>query len=996
MQQVTKVKIFLSSPGDVGAERKKAKAVIAQLHRIFSDALNISLEALDWKTHITPNMGRPQEIINQQINDYDIFVGIMWKKFGSPTGVAESGTEEEFNFAYNNWKKYKRPHILFYFSQVPYAPKTKEEIEQWGKVLKFKEKLQKKGLPREYSTVEEFGDLLREHLSKILQNWFGEKGEELGVKNFNHYLSYLEKDTKYIDIRGLITGEGKVHRFEISELYIPLKMAGGSIAGFDGGKREKEFDPHSMVDRKALLQEALRQKKLIIKGKPGAGKTTFLRLLAYSLSLFWLGKERKGAAKELIWQEAAPLPILVRLGLLSEHIRETKENKELGLTRRDDSPEWLLHFLEHQSKEFNWKLTADDFRKELEDGNCLILLDGLDEAPDPVTRKNISSLSEKLLNTYSKCQIVLTSRPAALQSDDVPPDFDIVEIADLEEPEMLAFLDKWCKALFAEDSKKAKEFRDDLSRALRSRAEIRRMARTPVMLTALAVVQWNEMTLPEQRAELYESIIGWLLKSREQKPGRLKSDRCRRLLQKLALAMFIHSDGRQRQVGFAWAAEILADEFEDDENYSKRQKAENFLRQEVVDSGIIVERGNRLEFWHLSFQEYLAACEVGGMLEENQKKLLFEKDRIYSSEWHELVLLLGGVLYKQGLDKINFLIDAIIERAPQDVSPKNLTETAKTVALLGGIVNDLAPFDFKPADPRYEKIVRSVMGIFDKKTFRKISVKTRIEAADALARVGDPRLENDPMVYIRGGDFWMGAQKKYKNERNFDPGADDSNDWKEFPVHQVELSPFYISKYPITVCQFKKFIDENGYQRKEFWEAGGFGKYESPENWEEQLEHPSRPVVYVSWYEAAAYAKWAGGTLPTEAQWERAARGEEYRKYPWGNKEPDSETANFNKSRIGHATPVGIFPENESPEGVIDLAGNVWEWCWDWFDSDYYEFCHRNGKVKDPMGPDKGGSRVVRGGSFVNNWSNMRCANRFWYNPYDREFNLGFRLVRRA
>jgi formylglycine-generating enzyme required for sulfatase activity len=278
------------------------------------------------------------------------------------------------------------------------------------------------------------------------------------------------------------------------------------------------------------------------------------------------------------------------------------------------------------------------------------------------------------------------------------------------------------------------------------------------------------------------------------------------------------------------------------------------------------------------------------------------------------------------------------------------------------------------------------MGIFDKATFRSIPVQIREEAADALGRVGDPRFDREQGLWvpIPAGKCWMGAQKSKPKGRNYDKDAYDDESPRE-----VELTKdFYIGKYPVTVCQYKRFIEADGYEDETYWKAGGFGKFKEPDEWQEQLQHPTRPVVNVSWYEAKAYAEWAGYRLPTEAQWERAARGagDEYRKYVWGNTEPDKETMNYD-SNVGHPTPVGIFPESCSPEGVIDMAGNVWEWCEDWY-GNYYPI----GKVTDPVGPKEGLGRVVRGGSWVRSAYNCRTATRNGDSPVDRLGNFGFRL----
>ena len=112
------IRVFVSSPSDVSKERKKIFNVVNSLNRYVGDIYDVTIECLSWQTHVAPDMGRRQEIINKNIGDYDIFVGIMWKRYGTSTGKADSGTVEEFNIAYKNWKKFNRPRILFYFSQA--------------------------------------------------------------------------------------------------------------------------------------------------------------------------------------------------------------------------------------------------------------------------------------------------------------------------------------------------------------------------------------------------------------------------------------------------------------------------------------------------------------------------------------------------------------------------------------------------------------------------------------------------------------------------------------------------------------------------------------------------------------------------------------------------------------------------------------------------------------------------------------------------------------
>jgi formylglycine-generating enzyme required for sulfatase activity len=164
------------------------------------------------------------------------------------------------------------------------------------------------------------------------------------------------------------------------------------------------------------------------------------------------------------------------------------------------------------------------------------------------------------------------------------------------------------------------------------------------------------------------------------------------------------------------------------------------------------------------------------------------------------------------------------------------------------------------------------------------------------------------------------------------------------------------------------------------------GEKRRPENWDDQVLHPNWPVVSVSWYEAAAYCAWAGVRLPTEAEWERAARGTNGRKYPWGNEELDATRANYGE-KVGHPTPVGLYPRGATPEGIEDLAGNVWEWMSDRYEENYY----RASPKLDPRGPNSGVDRVLRGGSWFYFPRYVRVSNRDSNYPAVRYYLNGFR-----
>lgn len=228
------------------------------------------------------------------------------------------------------------------------------------------------------------------------------------------------------------------------------------------------------------------------------------------------------------------------------------------------------------------------------------------------------------------------------------------------------------------------------------------------------------------------------------------------------------------------------------------------------------------------------------------------------------------------------------------------------------------------------------------------------------------------LVHIPAGSFWMGSHAKR------DPHAQ----LNERPRHRVRLSEYYIGKFPVTNEQYAVFARAT--QRD----------FKSP------VGKAQHPVAHVSWDDAHAFCEWltqvAGQRfmLPSEAEWEKAARGADGRIYPWGDR---FDAARLNSCEAGprETVEVGRFsPKGDSPYGVADLCGNAWEWCDDWFDDDTYTKRAR-GRVQDPLGPPNGTLRALRGGAFDFDQHAVRCAYREGAPPYERSYDYGFRVVMR-
>ncbi len=221
-------------------------------------------------------------------------------------------------------------------------------------------------------------------------------------------------------------------------------------------------------------------------------------------------------------------------------------------------------------------------------------------------------------------------------------------------------------------------------------------------------------------------------------------------------------------------------------------------------------------------------------------------------------------------------------------------------------------------------------------------------------------VDGSVMITIPAGKFIMGSNNGEPNKR---------------PVHTVYLDVYQIGKCEVTVAQYRKFCNATGRSMPQAPEWGWKDKH---------------PVVNVTWEDAAAYCKWAGGRLPTEAEWEKAARGTDGRGYPWGNKWDRKKCANI-KIGLTSTARVGAYPAGASPCGCEDMAGNVYEWCADWYSASYYG----RSPSSNPKGPKDGELRVLRGGGWVGNATGCLITSRNAGLPGITRTNyFGFRLAR--
>ena len=250
-----------------------------------------------------------------------------------------------------------------------------------------------------------------------------------------------------------------------------------------------------------------------------------------------------------------------------------------------------------------------------------------------------------------------------------------------------------------------------------------------------------------------------------------------------------------------------------------------------------------------------------------------------------------------------------------------------------------------------------------------------------------------PMVHVSAGEFIMGSENGREDEK---------------PRRRVYLEEFYIDKYPVTNEKFARFVESSGYVTdtkkiggearrffsSEMWMLKKGSSWKSPagpgSSYRNRMKHP---VVQISWNDAAAYCRWAGKRLPTEAEWEKAARGTDGLKYAWGNSWVGSKLIWSRNSGSQVHSVERSYNTHKSPYGAVDMAGNTWEWVQDWYKKDYYW----NAPKSNPKGPNSGKRRVMRGGSWYDAKTRyFRAANRNGINPGGGNLSRGFRCANDA
>jgi len=799
------------------------------------------------------------------------------------------------------------------------------------------------------------------------------------------YLAYLTDRHYYLSLKGMGVSDRVPLRLKLLDLYVPLKarmeLPEGETWKRDlslAGRDVSEYnEPLHFGDPVPLVNVLKNYSGVIILGDPGAGKTTFVKYLAVRLA--------RGEGAKLGLSDY--LPILLPLAAFANALQQTD-------IRLDD-------FIDEYFSMIVSDLPIGAMLAEaLKAGRALILLDGLDEVRDISLRNTVV---ERVVDFYSfhrhqGNKFVLTSRVVGYRAVR-PSAEDLAEctIVDFEDDEIESFVERWTTALEKQVQGNtqvamgdAETDRRELLEAIHHNPGVRQLASTPLLLTILALMKRQGVTLPERRVQLYDQYVTTLLSTWNRArslsgraPGRdIDEIQTVRILAPLALWMHEVSPG----VGLVGREDMrrkLEELFADRGDLSPHQAARQFMLDVREHAALLLERGpGEYGFIHLTFEEYLAAVALALMGQGDSTPIIETlSQHVGDQAWREVTLLTIGYLgIRQQLPKVaGQVVDAIVEQKPGPAG--------EAVVLAGDAVLDTSP-NGVPHQTR-ERVIDALVETMQDGEIRP---ELRRRAGLLLGRLGWRPGDLDRFVEVPAGEYQAGVGKEA----------------------QSIPSMYFTAKYPVTNIQYARFVKEDGYQNRELWSELGWewrtGKYDQrnmeaverdwldhrpiakrniPYYWHNiELSNPIVPVVGVCWFEAEAYCYWLSKKivavpedycvrLLTSGEWERASRGTDGREYPWGNgfvkNAANTWDSDSTGSGLGGTTSVSTFRQGVSSADVWDMSGNVWEWTRSWYDDDRKY-------------------RIVRGGSWIGYQWFARSSFCNWSIPLMFNDDLGFRV----
>jgi formylglycine-generating enzyme required for sulfatase activity len=800
------------------------------------------------------------------------------------------------------------------------------------------------------------------------------------------------------------------------------------------GKRRRPkgmMEPGHETRPLSALEAAASERQMVLLGDPGSGKSTFANYLALCLAGARL--ERLGETGVLPGDQwlAHLEPAWTHSPLLSLQLTLRQFAKSEWCNGTADG---LWSFIAETLDTQGLTDFAPHLRQQLFDGGVLVLLDGLDEVADPGQRQAVRDAVADLTATFSHSanRYLVTCRGYAYQDLCCQLDrFVVHTLAPFNQEQIDAFIGCWynevCRLGWKNETE-AKDLTQWLQEATR-RPDLAPLATSPLQLAMMASLHFSWGRLPDDRVELYQEMVRLLLVRWQearlgQETGVTQTVSIGELESALERVAFVAHRAQAGAEGTADISEamlrsVLKDYLEG--SWDRAGEMVSFIQDRA---GLLIDRGKgTYTFPHRSYQEYLAGSYLAVQPDFPDEAASLARENY--AQWREVTLWAVGVMARSK-KMIHIAVDVAAALCPRDAPDQAVPETDWRVAHLAGeALLEIGLKDVQ-ARERHRPVLARVQGWLAALVEQGVLTPAdRAEAGQTLGVLGDPRpgvglrpdgLPDIAWCEVPAGLFLMGSDKAR------DPDAYDA----ESPQHEQPIPDAYrISQYPITNAQFAAFAGAGGYAELIYWrEAKEVGVWSNdqvkawnddepraaPYDFGVPFNLPNHPVVGVTWYEAVAFCRWLterlreageigpeqGVTLPTEAQWEKAARGEDGRIFPWGD-EFDAAKCNMGETGIGTTSTVGMFPTGASPYGVQDLSGNVWEWTqslWgeEW-DKAAFKYPYDPKDGREDIDAPAGVRRVVRGGSFSFIRYFARCAGRYRFNPDFRYRFFGFRLV---
>ncbi len=881
------------------------------------------------------------------------------------------------------------------------------------------------------------------------------------------YLRELRATCNALPLAALGEDEGTGADIRLDHIYVDLDTTALILQG-DEEHKDKYGLPGSLQEKGKLsaLEAAKQTKRLALLGDPGAGKSTFVRRLAA-----WLAAAGLGEAKPPEGFEANLMPILVTLRELAPKLRglnlealPDRQRQKVLLDALHEQIRAELDVLGNDAPSY-----ADDLLKDLSGGRCLLILDGMDEVPNDL-RERVRQAVAFVINRYQVKHIILTCRIRSYSGSAVFSDFVPYTLAPFDAYKIRSFSQAWYNTQLELKKTPGKEQANKRAEDLASAAlALEEMGSNPMLLTSMAIIHQRDIGLPDQRVMLYSLIVDVLArrwqkhKTGEQGPSKelgevLKNSlSIRIILERLGYEAHLASASQERKVQVGDLRRARAIEVLESRAYlGSAALASEFLDYLDQRAGLLAgfggEQGQSAAygFPHRSLQEYLAGCYLVGQLDPIGA-LYQHADE---GEGWDLAVQLGleEMYYNRrnikGLLDLTYQVSATFD-VFDDSQQRMLLWAGQAASLVGA--ENIEQYKDRPrcGKPFLDRIRGQMVNVMAG-TLPPIE---RSEAGNALARLGDPRpevinIDHMQLCLIPFGSFLMGARSKKEK-----PSFKD-----EQPQHFVELSAFWIGRQPITNAQFDAFAYAGGYAEARFWEeaieagywdSGSFkGEFDSDGRTARlpvigSFDLSNHPVVGVTWYEALAFTRWLDHlahkkrwlndswviSLPSEAEWEKAARGgiqlpvpnnpfsivslnnlpavlqnlslfenpDIGRMYPWEG-DFDRSKVNTEESGINATSSVGCFPGGASPYGVLDMGSNVWEWTRSLWGGNFgksewgYPYNPTDEK-REELKARAHILRVIRGGSWQSSGIFARCAFRLRSIPHNENLNIGFRVV---